>query len=295
MENIFYLEQFLNLYNGNNKGFHLGEDYVTVDIDIDVMTDEMIKNIEDEVNSYIYKNTEICTYVVSKEDSKNFPLRKQINVDEDLRVVEAKDMDCCPCCGTHVLKTGEIGIVKIIKYERYKGMTRIYIKCGARALRDFTNKQNIISNLNRHFSSDENSLVQRVEGQSIEIERLKRELNNFKKMIAENEAENIMKVENSKVILRIYDNKTFEDVQLIGTALNSNNNILILSSLGDKKILFMNNSDSDFNCGKLFKDNVKEFNGKGGGNAKRAQGTFENAEDLIKFSEFLYSFMIENN
>ena len=63
----------LKLYNGNNKGFHLGEDYVTVDIDIDGMTDEMIRNVEDEVNSYIYKNTEICTYVVSNEESKNFP------------------------------------------------------------------------------------------------------------------------------------------------------------------------------------------------------------------------------
>ena len=70
-------------------------------------------------------------------------------------------MDCCPCCGTHVLKTGEIGIVKIIKSERYKGMTRIYLKCGTRALRDFQNKQNIITKLNRHFSADENGLFER--------------------------------------------------------------------------------------------------------------------------------------
>lgn len=285
----------LKLYNGNNKGFHLGEDYVTLDIDIDGMTDEMLKNAEDEVNSYIYKNTEICTYVVSKEESKNFPMRKQINVDEDLRIVEAKGMDCCPCCGTHVLRTGEIGIVKIIKSERYKGMTRIYLKCGIRALKDFQNKQSIIINLNKHLSSDENNLCQRVEGQSLEIERLKKELNGFKKMVAESEAESILKTESSKVVLRKYEDKSFEDIQLIATVLGSKNYILILSSLTDKKILFMNNSDSDTNCGKLFKDNIKEFNGKGGGNAKRAQGNFENREDLIKFSEFLNTTLIEKN
>lgn len=285
----------LKLYNGNNKGFHLGEDYVTLDIDIDGMTDEMLKNAEDEVNSYIYKNTEICTYVVSKEESKNFPMRKQINVDEDLRIVEAKDMDCCPCCGTHVLRTGEIGIVKIIKSERYKGMTRIYLKCGIRALKDFQNKQSIIINLNKHLSSDENNLCQRVEGQSLEIERLKKELNGFKKMLAESEAESILKTESSKVVLRKYEDKSFEDIQLVATVLGSKNYILILSSLTDKKILFMNNSDSDTNCGKLFKDNIKEFNGKGGGNAKRAQGNFENREDLIKFSEFLNTTLIEKN
>lgn len=285
----------LKLYNGNNKGFHLGEDYVTVDIDIDGMTEEMLRTAEDEVNSYIYKNREICTYVVSKEESKNFPMRKQINVDEDLRIVEAKDMDCCPCCGTHVLRTGEIGIIKIIKSERYKGMTRIYLNCGARALKDFQNKQSIITNLNKNLSSDENNLVQRIEGQSLEIEKLTKELNGFKKMLAESEAESILETENSKVVLRKYEDKSFEDIQLIATALGSKNYILILSSLTDKKILFMNNSDSDTNCGKLFKDNIKEFNGKGGGNAKRAQGNFDNTEDLIKFSEFLNTTLIEKN
>lgn len=285
----------LKLYNGNNKGFHLGEDYVTIDIDIDGMTDEMIERIEEEVNSYIYNNAEFCTYVVSKEESKKFPLRKQINVDEDLRVVEVKDMDCCPCCGTHVLRTGEIGIVKILKHERYKGMTRIYLKCGNRALKDFQNKQNVITNLNRHLSSEESNLVQRVEAQSLEIEKLTRELNSFKKMLAENEAKNIISTEDSKVVVRRYEDKSFEDIQLIGSELGSKNYVLILSSLSDKKILFINNSDLDISCGKLFKDNIKEFNGKGGGNAKRAQGTFEDREDLIKWIDFLYAHVIENN
>lgn len=283
------------LYNGNNKGFHLGEDYVTIDIDIDGMTEEMLRTAEDEVNSYIYKNREICTYVVSKEESKNFPMRKQINVDEDVRVVEAKDMDCCPCCGTHVLRTGEIGIIKIIKGERYKGMTRIYLNCGIRVLKDFQNKQNIISNLNRHLSSDENNLLERVENQSLEIEKLTKELKSLKKIMAESEAENIIKAENSKVILRKYEDKSFEDIELIAAALNSKNFILILSSLKENKILFMNDSDSDISCGKLFKENIKEFNGKGGGNAKRAQGSFENKEDLINFSQFLNRSLTENN
>lgn len=285
----------LKLYNGNNKGFHLGEDYVTLDIDIDGMTDEMLSTVEDEVNSYIYKNREICTYVVTKEESKKFPMRKQIDVDEDVRVVEAKDMDCCPCCGTHVRRTGEIGIIKIIKGERYKGMTRIYLNCGIRALKDFQNKQNIISSLNKHLSSDENNLVQRVESQSLEIEKLKKELNGLKKMMAENEADNIIKTESSKIILRKYEDKSFDDIPLIAAALSSKNYILILSSLKDNKILFINDSDSDTNCGKLFKENIKEFNGKGGGNAKRAQGSFENREDLINFSEFLNKISAEKN
>jgi alanyl-tRNA synthetase len=282
----------LKLYNGNNKGFHLGDDYVTIDIDIDGMTDEMINCIEDEVNSYIYRNTEFCTYLVSKQDSEKFPLRKQINVDEDLRIVEAKDMDCCPCCGTHVSRTGEIGIIKIIRYERYKGMTRIYLKCGNRALKDFQNKQNIISNLSRKLSSDENNISLRIESQFLEIEKLTKELNALKKILAEDEAKKIISMDSSKIIQKIYDNRTFDDIQLIGSLLSSKNRVLILSSISDKRILFMNSAGLDINCGNLFKANIKEFNGKGGGNAKRAQGTFDNSEDLIKFSAFLYASIV---
>jgi alanyl-tRNA synthetase len=54
----------------------------------------------------------------------------------------------------------------------------------------------------------------------------------------------------------------------------------------------MNSAGLDINCGNLFKANIKEFNGKGGGNAKRAQGTFDNSEDLIKFSAFLYASIV---
>lgn len=283
----------LKLFGGSNKGFHLGEDYVTIDIDIDSMSEDMMKRAEDEVNLYIFKNVDICTYVVTKEESENFPLRKKINVDENLRIVEAKNMDCCPCCGTHVLKTGEIGIIKIIKVERYKGMTRIYLKCGNRALRDFQSKQNVIAKLNRHLSSDESNLIQRVESQSLELERLRKELNNLKKVFAENEVENIIKIKKSSLVVKTYEDKTFEEVQLIGTLLFENRYIVILGSILENKVLFENNSDFGINCGKLFKDNIKEFKGKGGGNDKRAQGTFGNKDDLVKFIDFLFSYVNE--
>lgn len=277
------------LYGGNNKGFHLGEEYVTVDIDIDHFSEDMVKTVEDEVNEYIYANRKFDTYVVTKDEVDKVPARKKINVDEDIRIVEAKDMDCCPCCGTHVGSTGEIGIVKILKAERYKGMTRIYIKCGKRALKDFEIKHDIITKLNKLFSVDENNILERVNKQFEEIEELNKESSKFKKMFAAVEAENIIKNSNSNLIAIKYEDKNFDDIQLIGTALGNKNYIIILTSLEDKKILFLNNTDIEIGCGKLFKDHIKDFNGKGGGKDKRAQGTFDNKEDLVKFCDFLYS------
>lgn len=282
----------LKLYGGNNKGFHLGVDYVTVDIDMNEIDEQMVNKIEEEVNQYIYLNEPINTYVVSKDECEKFPLRKQINVDEDIRVVEAKNMDCCACCGTHVFKTGEIGIVKIIKTEKYKGMTRIYFKCGKRALKDFENKHDIVTKLIRSFSAKEDDIIERIESQCIELDILRKELGKLKKDLAEVEAENIIENEKTQVVFRKYSNKDFDDIQLIASELSMKSYIIILASLRDNKILFLNKTDKDVNCGKIFKENIKEFSGKGGGNASRAQGTFDKEEDLVKFSEFVYSTLI---
>jgi alanyl-tRNA synthetase len=277
------------LYGGNNKGFHLGEEYVTVDIDIDPFSEDMVKKVEDEVNEYIYANRSFDTYIVNKDEVDKVPARKKINVDEDIRIVEAKDMDCCPCCGTHVKTTSEVGIVKILKAERYKGMTRIYIKCGKRAFKDFQIKHDIVTKLNKVLSVDENGILERINKQFEEIEELKRESSKLKNTLAGIEAESIIKSAKSKLISILIEDKKFEDIQLIGSILERKNYIVILTSLEDKKILFLNNTDINISCGKLFKEHIKEFNGKGGGKDKRAQGTFDSKEELIKFHSFLSS------
>ena len=158
------------LFNGNNRGFHLGEDHVTVDIDIEPMDENMINRIENLVNECIYKNRTIKTYVVSRKESLKFPLRKQVKEGvENVRIVQALNMDCCACCGTHVLRTGEIGILKILKAEKYKKMTRIYFKCGNRALADFQKEHKIIMDLSKDFSTEIFHIEDRVNFEKNEI------------------------------------------------------------------------------------------------------------------------------
>lgn len=282
------------LYKVNNKGFHLGKEYVTLDIDIYPFTDAMVKELEREVNRYIYINEPFITYIVDKENLDKVPSRKRIDVDEGIRIVEAKDMDCCPCCGIHVLRTGEIGLIKILKVEKYKGMSRIYIKCGKRAYEDLAVKYYIISALSRKFSTDEKNLLKNINKQSQEIFDLKTQLNELKAKLAEEETSNLIKDSNENFIFKSYENKSFEEVIHIGEALSKNPYIFILTSLKDKKILFANNTNIKLRCGKIFKEYIKEFSGKGGGSDIKAQGFFNSVEELDKFYLFLYE-MVKNN
>ena len=50
----------------------------------------------------------------------------------DVRLVEAGG-DCCACCGTHLTRTGEVGLIKIISFAHYKSGMRLAVACGQRA------------------------------------------------------------------------------------------------------------------------------------------------------------------
>lgn len=278
------------LYKGVNCGFHMGEDYITIDIDIKDMTEAMISTIEETVNDYIYKNVDVITYFTTKEEAGKLPLRKAIKAEGKIRVVQMGMLDYSTCCGTHVLKTAEVGIVKILKAEKNKGMTRIYFKCGKRALDDYIKKHNQITFLSNMFSTEDSKVIQKVKSLTDEIYTLKKQLEEYKKNDAKIEAVNLVKeAENNgvKVISQKFDLKTFDEIQFLYDEIKNEPFVFIFCSLSEKKILFAHNGDFNIECGKIFKENLKRYNGKGGGNAKRSQATFQNNEELNLFYDFL--------
>ncbi|MDP4179202.1 MAG: DHHA1 domain-containing protein, partial [Bacillota bacterium] len=272
---------------GVNAGFHMGADYVTIDIDIKDLTEEMIKKAEIEANSYLYRNEEIKTYFLTKEEALKLPLRKEIKAEGRIRIVQMGTVDYSACCGTPVNRTGEVGIIKILKSEKYKGMTRIYFVCGKRALSDYIKKQDILTELGRSLSTDENGIIKIVNNQNEEIFNLKKQLIELNKGLAKIEAAELVKNSLNKKVIKLYEDKNFDYVQNVYECLKDDELILIIGSLSDKKLIYAQNGSFSVDCGKIYKEKVKQFGGKGGGNSKRAQAAFENAEDIKKFAEIL--------
>ena len=136
------------LYGFNNVGFHLGTE-MTVDFDGE-LTRRQLDEIEDLANKAVYENLPVKAYYPTDEELKSLDYRSKLDLKEDVRIVEIKGVDVCACCAPHVKATGEIGIIKILDFEKYKGGVRLIVKCGADALRDYREKyKNVleISNL----------------------------------------------------------------------------------------------------------------------------------------------------
>jgi alanyl-tRNA synthetase len=276
---------FFKLFKGVNCGFHMGEEYVTIDIDLKEVTEDMLCQIEETANQYVTQNLEVYNYIVTREEVKKLPMRKEVKVDEGIRIVQMGEADYSACCGTHVVRTGEIGLIKIIKTEKYKGMTRVYFKCGKRALKDYMNKHNIISSLGKLFSAEENSLVKTIEAQNLLVKELNRKILEAKKQLAAIEAKHLIGEAQSQIILKNFEDKTFEDVQIISSILESEPFIALLSSLQDRKVVMSQNGKYNVSCGKLFKEKLAYYNGKGGGNDRKAQAAFQTNEELLQFTK----------
>lgn len=56
--------------------------------------------------------------------------------------------------------------------------------------------------------------------------------------------------------------------------------------------LFAHNGEIQICCGQILKENLSQINGKGGGNNKSAQASFETTEDMNRFFDYLKQLLL---
>lgn len=145
-------------YGYNNVGFHLSDSIVTMDYD-GVLTKEQAAEIEREANEIIWKSIAVNPFFPTPEEAAALEYRSKIEITEGLRIVEIPDVDMCACCAPHVKSTAEVGIIKVLSVQNYKGGVRLSILCGRRAFLDYAGKAEITSALTNLYSSKEDEIV----------------------------------------------------------------------------------------------------------------------------------------
>ena len=120
-------------YGYHNTGFHMGSEDITVDFD-GVIPPEDLPEIEAEVNRAVWENIPIRCWYPSPEELPNVFYRTKKALPWPVRIVEVPGYDSCACCGVHVERTGEIGLVKLFSVIGFRGGSRMEMACGAHAL-----------------------------------------------------------------------------------------------------------------------------------------------------------------
>lgn len=127
-------------YGFANVGFHLGDGDVTLDFD-GVLTREQLDEVEDEANAVVRACLPVRAGYPDPDALSAMTYRAKLALTENVRIVEIGDgdnlIDRCACCAPHVANTGEIGIIKLLDFQHYKGGIRIHMLAGAWALADY--------------------------------------------------------------------------------------------------------------------------------------------------------------
>lgn len=287
------------LFGGVNRGFHMSEHFMTADINLEKdpsfteITWEMAMEAEELVNSHIWQDLPVKAEEFSTgEEAAKMPLRKELAVDEDVRVVTIGNddviADCVACCGTHPTSTAQIGLLKIYKVEKNKGMFRIYFEAGKRAMEDYRAKHDILTALSNRYSTGIDELTDKIEKQEKRHEETKNTLNKLRNVLISQKTEEIKKELSAGVpfISRFYDEFTPEDIMKIGKhILQDINGLVVAGDLNTNTLILFSDGTND--CGKLVKDNAGVYNGKGGGRKDNARALFPDYDSMMLFTDAL--------
>ncbi|WP_312654186.1 alanyl-tRNA editing protein [Aminipila sp.] len=300
LSGIFYRE-----YGGINRGFHMGETYMTIDIsleenpEIKTLTWEMVKKAEEYANQVIWSNAPITIrHFQTREEAAHLPLRKALAIDKDISIVCVGDInnpaDCVACCGTHPSTAGQVGFLKILKVESYKGMFRVYCEAGRRAMEIFNTYHEIMTKLNKKYSATPDDLLDKMTAQEEKTKAVRAELHTLKQSVIKDRIATLSvdlkslgsSSQKKNILIKEYDDMKIDDLLNIGRPLISQlSQLLIIVSRPEKTMLLF--SDGKIDCGKLVKENASIYQGKGGGNNTSARAIFPKVESIDTFLDLL--------
>lgn len=281
---------FFKLFNANTVSIHLGKEISTVDI-IGHLSENQVREAEALANKIIRNNVTVDFLTPNKEELESLNLRRDLpNTDEEIRVVKIGDLDINACCGVHPSKTLDLRMIKIKKFEKNKGNTRIEFLAGKRAIEDSLNKDKILREICNYLSSNEDEIFNGIKNMESELEALKITKKKMEDELLNYEYLKILeeiKVESSTVIKKVFKDKPKNYLGKLANKLVEENNVICLfANILDEKaeVIFASSKiNNDLDMGKLLKEYISKINGKGGGRKNFAQGVGEN----INIEEFL--------
>ena len=280
---------FEKLLNGSTDSFHMGKDIVSIEIIIDSFSIDDAERIENMANDIIYSNLPVIARIVSGEELNSLPLRKMPKVTENIRIVEVKEIDYSPCGGTHVRTTGEVGMIKIKSWEKCKGGIRFTFVCGSRALKDYGMYNSIIRTLSEKLSVRDSEIIEAIDKLLLDLRNTEKQLSASTQELMRVEAENIIRecpvVSGIRLISKVFDNRSINDVKLLAQYLTKAPGTVALLACKNEnaQVIFSRSEDVNMDMNALFKAVLPIIDGKGGGNSRTAQGGGSRVDRLEEF------------
>ncbi len=274
---------FLQEVGARTVSFHLGSEVCTIDLDRAGLSAMEIEAAEAAANAVVTRDLPVRAWFPAADELADLALRKLPAVEGRLRVVEIDGFDLTACGGTHVARTGEIGLIKVIRAEKYKDMMRVEFLCGGRARRDYAEKNALLLGLAADLTTSYREIGASIERLRAENKSLASDLRAARGQLLAAEADALWAASapagGLRVIARAWADRDPADLRtLAGRLIEQPGTVALLGLAGEKTQLIMARSADrpELDMVALLRGTVAalsgEGSGRGGGRPDFAQG-----------------------
>lgn len=266
-------------YGYDNVGFHMSSDVITIDFS-GVLTEEQLAKIEEETNRKIWENGEVEIFYPKKEELERLSYRSKKELTGKVRLVQFPGADLCACCGTHVMRAGEIGMVKLLTVEKFREGVRVTMISGKRVL-DYLNMVNGQNHqISVKLSAKTEETAQAVERLHEENYRLKGQILHLTQELCDTEAK---RFEGAGNVLIFHEGLEGDSVRKMADA--------VMETCAGCCAVFSRNEDGSYKYAmgekngdlrQFTKEMNQALNGRGGGKPFFVQGSVKAEEDEIR-------------
>ena len=269
-------------YGYDNVGFHLGEDEVTMDFNGE-LTREQLDEIEDLANRVVYSDVPVTVSFPSPEELPNLSYRSKLDLTENVRLVTVEGCDVCACCAPHVLKTGEIGLIRLLGFIRYKGGVRIRLVAGEKALADYRARCRAAQTVSELLSVPQEKIAEGVSRALAASDTLAQNNAALRRRLAELLAGNATPAEGNRVFF-LSDIESDPDVarHLAAIAIKTTGGIVaVCYGEGERGFRYLLASEKT-DLRTVLPEINRALSGRGGGKPGMAEGTFAASREEIE-------------
>lgn len=270
---------FEKLLDADTMAFHLGKESNTIDVNLTRLDQATATQVEELANRVVWEDRPIHARFVSADEIAMLPLRRPPAVEGTARIVEIADFDVNPCGGTHVARTGEVGLIKIVRLDYRGHETRVEFLCGERALRDYRAKHATVSQLAASLTVGHRELEQAVQRLQDEARQSQQELRRVRRQLFKAEAAELAQsaqVHGShRVVWRVWEGRGPEELRLLAQELAGGfDMVALLAGIGERvHLCFARAEGYGPDVARLMQQACRQLGGKGGGQPHTAQGS----------------------
>jgi alanyl-tRNA synthetase len=250
---------------------------LTIDLDTAQLSPAQIDRAEELANTIVFENRPITARFVTDSELPALPLRKPPQVETAIRIVQVEGFDWSACGGTHVARTGEVGLIKIVKIERRGAETRVEFRCGRRALHDYRRKNQLIMQIASDLTVGFWEVDQAIGRMQGDAKALRRQLAEADTRLQQVEARELLQAIAQHggygVITHTWLNRDIAYLKRVASLLVMQpHTVALLGSTGAAlSLVFARSKDLSIDLATLLKAAAAQLGGKGGGSPDFAQ------------------------